>query len=203
MGKGLIHNTQGLPVSFTRLQKLYIYYVYDLTEVIAGQPDLQLLGICHFALHNADDLDDFWAKVDRLYQSPARLQTLPAVFTLNCYNNGITFIPSFYRCGRVLQACREIITSLSGWPNVLCGRYDLSSVQDAIRLFPNIWCGSNLRGSLSVSLLGISEENIGLFSETMEALVVCKDFSTALAKSTTHITITIHDKSIQVNSRLF
>jgi len=172
--------------------------------MIAEQPHLQLLGICHFTIHHPDDLDDFWAKINRLYQNPACHQTLPVVFMLNYDNNGITFIPSFYRHGGVLQACREIITSLIGWPNTY--RQDAHHPPTAgfRALYPNVLCRHDQHGSLSISLIGISEENIGLFSEMMEALVICKqDFSTTLTKPTIDITITIHRESIQVKFHLF
>ena len=106
---------------------------------------------------------------------------MPVVFTLADLFDGptITMFPAFHHPGDALRACREVATSLNNWHG----------------------CFGQDKFHLSVSLLGISEENISLLSELMKAMAIClQDYC---PRGSTHFNIIIHEESIQVSSRLF
>ena len=153
---------------YFKLHTLYLEYSHDLEGIIADQPQLQLLGI-YFYL---DILDiDLWAKIEQLYQSPSRRRTMPVVFLRDSSRHGalIYMLPSFYRPGEALQVCRETTASLQKWHNGFHG-YEQS-----------------------LSLIGISKENISLLGEVIGAMSACRDYYTR------QMTIVLHDKYIQVS----
>ena len=110
-------------------------------------------------------------KIEQLYQGPSRHRTMPTVLLWDCLADGdlIYMLPSFHRPGEALQACQEIAASL------------------------NKWRKSFHRSELSLSLIGISEENISLFGEVIRAVVACKDYYTG------GMNIVLHDGYIQVS----
>jgi hypothetical protein len=153
---------------YFKLHTLYLEHSQDLEGIIADQPQLRLLGICFFL----DILDmDLWTKVQQLYQSPSRRRTMPMVLLRDCLAHGglIYMLPSFHRPGEALQACREIAASLNKWRKSFHG-YELS-----------------------LSLIGISEENICLLGEVIGAMAACKDYYTG------GMNVVLHDGYIQVS----
>ena len=86
--------------------------------------------------------------------------------------------PSFHHPCEALQACREVATSLTNWHGFF---------------------GKD-RYHLSVSLFGISEENISLLSELMEAMATC--LQGYCPRDSAEFGVIIHKESIQVSSRL-
>ncbi|KAF8686922.1 hypothetical protein AX14_003756 [Amanita brunnescens Koide BX004] len=151
---------------YFKLHTLYLKHSHDLGGIIANQPQLRLLGICFFF----DTFDtDLWMKIEQLYQGPSRHRTMPTVLLWDCLADGdlIYMLPSFHRPGEALQACQEIAASL------------------------NKWRKSFHRSELSLSLIGISEENISLFGEVIRAVVACKDYYTG------GMNIVLHDGYIQ------
>lgn len=102
----------------------------------------------------------------------------------NCSLDGfaITLIPSFYRPGKVLQSCQEILKSQRQWPT------------DSLKYWTR-YC------DLSLCLLGISNENIDLLSEMMEAILTCVEDDSLCASHS--ITFTMHENFIQVSCWLF
>jgi len=120
----------------------------------------------------------FWTKIKGLYHTPSRHLTMPTIFVLHCSGliGPITFLPSFYRPGEALQVCREAVASISKFPNYFYRKCD----------------------SLSVDLLGISEENISLAIEMVGAIGVCLQDEPCPI-----LTIIIHENFVQVSSQLF
>ena len=85
--------------------------------------------------------------------------------------------PSFHHPGEALRGCREVARSLSNWSYGFFGKD---------------------KYHLSVSLLGISEENIGLLCEMIEAMVTClQDYC---PRGSTIFRVVIHEKSIQAST---
>ena len=153
---------------YFKLHTLYLDHSHDLEGIIADQPQLRLLGICFFL----DILDmDLWTKVEQLYQSPSRRRTVPMVLLRDSSAHGglIYMLPSFHRPGEALQACREIAASLNEWRKSFHG-YELS-----------------------LSLIGISEEDIGLLGEVIGAMAACSDYYTG------GMNVVLHDRYIQVS----
>ena len=81
-------------------------------------------------------------------------------------------LPSFYRPGEALQVFRETAVSLNKWHN-------------------------GFDGSLSLSLIGISEENISSLGEVIGAMAACRDYYPS--KMYSCLNIVLHDKYIQVS----
>ena len=104
---------------------------------------------------------------------------MPAAFTL-AYGPTVTVFPSLQHRGEALRACREVATSLTtgNWH----GRFGRDGIHS------------------SVDLLGTSEQNISSLSELMEAMATCLQDSSA--RGIAHFSVTIHEESIQVSSRL-
>ena len=84
-------------------------------------------------------------------------------------------LPSFYRPGEALQVCRETAASLNKWRN-----------------------GFDFR--LTLSLIGISEENMSLLGEVIGAMAACRDYY-PWGEMQSYLNIVLHDKYIQVNSQ--
>jgi hypothetical protein len=123
---------------YFKLHTLYLERSYDLEGIIAGQPQLRLLGI--FSTFDVDTMDrNHRRRIERLYQSPSRRRM---VFVLYCWSTWtpLHILPSFHRLGEALPVCQETAASPEGLPD----EYDLS-----------------------LCLLGTSEENINLFSEAV------------------------------------
>ena len=162
------HNLAPYRGGYFKLHTLYLEHSQDLEGIIADQPQLRLLGICFFL----DILDmDLWTKIEQLYQSPSRRRTMPMVLLQDCLDHGglIYMLPSFHRPEEALKACREITASLNKWRN------------------------SFHRHELSLSLIGISEENISLLGEVIGAMAACKDCHTS------GMNVVLHDGYIQVS----
>ena len=118
-----------------------------------------------------------WTKVEQLYQSPSRRRTMPIVFVLGYLTYfspppWIHLLPSFYRPGEALQVCRETAVSLNKWRN-------------------------GFDGKLSLSLIGISKENISLLGEVIGAMATCRDYYPS--KMYSCLNVILHDKYIQVS----
>jgi hypothetical protein len=116
---------------------------------------------------------DLWTKIEQLYQSPSRQRTMPVVFLRDHSTDvgPISMLPSFHRPGDALRVCRETAASLNKWRNG----------------FPSHGY------ELSLSLIGISEENISLLGEVIGAMAACMDYLTGMTN------IVLHDKYIQVS----
>ena len=103
---------------------------------------------------------------------------MPTVFTLSGrFHPTINTFPSFHGPGEALRVCREVALSLSDWSNGFLrgkGKYHLS-----------------------VNLLGISEENISLLGEMMEAMATCLQDN--CPRGSTDFQVIIY-KAIQVSS---
>ena len=158
-----------------KLHTLYLEYSQDLEGIITDQPQLRLFGV-HFSLHILDM--NLWTKIEQLYQSSSRRRTMPVVF-VGClpYYGPIHMLPSFHRPGEALQACRETAASLNKW----CNGFDRNSGYQ-----------------LSLSLIGISEENVSLLGEMIEAMAACRrDYYPNGMYSCLYIVL--HDKYIQVS----
>ena len=82
-------------------------------------------------------------------------------------------LPSFYRPGEALQVCRETAASLNKWRN-----------------------GFDFR--LTLSLIGISEENMSLLGEVIGAMAACRDYY-PWGEMQSYLNIVLHDKYIQVS----
>ena len=118
-------------------------------------------------------------KIKELYQDLSRCRTMPTVFAL-AYGPTVMMSPAFRHPGEALRVCREVATSLTNYQ----------------------WHGffGQYRYHLSVNLLGTSKENINWLSELMEAMATClHDYC---SWGSTNFSVIIHEKSIQVSSRL-
>ena len=161
------HNLAPYRGGYFKLHTLYLEHSQDLEGIIADQPQLRLLGICFFL----DILDmDLWTKIEQLYQSPSRRRTVPMVLLRDSSAHGglIYMLPSFHRPEEALKACREITASLNKWRN------------------------SFHRHELSLSLIGISEENISLLGEVIGAMAACNYYTGGM-------NVVLHDGYIQVS----
>ena len=116
-------------------------------------------------------------QIKKLHEGLSPGRTMPTVFTL-AYGPAVTMFPAFHHPGAAVQACREVGASLTSWHGFFG--------QD--------------RYHLSVSLLGISEENISLLSELMEAMAI--RLQVYCPRGSAHFNVIIHEESIQVSSRL-
>ncbi|KAF8341139.1 hypothetical protein F5887DRAFT_976902, partial [Amanita rubescens] len=160
---------------YFKLRTLFLEYSHnDLEGIVAAQPHLQLIGI-YFDQMIANG--PFWTKIKGLYHAPSRRLTLPTIFVLDCTIASalIIFFPAFYRPGEALQVCREAVTSLSKFPNHFHARCDYT---------------------LSLDLLGISEENISLAIEMVESMGVCLE-DDSLPLTCSILKIIIHENFIQ------
>ena len=160
---------------YFKLHTLYLEYSQDLEGIITDQPQLRLLGI-----YSALQLEmNLWTKIERLYQSPSRCRTMPVVFVLGCsaYFGRIHMLPSFHHPGEALQVCRETAASLNKWRNGLHGNFGYE---------------------LSLSLIGISEENINLLGEVIGAMAACRSdyYPSGMYPC---LNIVLHDKYMQVS----
>ena len=160
---------------YSRLHTLCLDCSHDLEGIIADQPHLRFLGI-HYDYSDTDLL----MKIQALYQNASPSRTMPTVFTLHMLTHVpmVDIWPSFHRPGEALQLCREIVLSLSKSP-MHC------YVQRMI---------------LSFCLLGISEENIDLLSEAMDAAAAClKNYDTHCE----YMRIIVYGTEVQVRTSLF
>ena len=118
-------------------------------------------------------------RIDELYQGLSRCRTMPTVLSLSHWLwPTITMFPAFHRPDEALGACRDISTSLTNWHH-----------------------GGHLGEEycLSIDLLGTLEKNISSLSKLMEAMATyLQDYCPRGA----HFSVVIHEKSIQVSSRL-
>ena len=140
--------------------------------MVADKPHLQLLGIHSASLDRSP-------RIKKIHQDLSRCRTMPTVFMLADLFEGptITMFP-LHHPGKALRACREVATFLTNWHGFF----------------------GNDRYHLSVDLFGISEENISLLSELMEAMVTClQDYC---PRGSAHFSVIIHEESIQVSSQL-
>ena len=160
---------------YSKLHTLCLHHSNDLESIIAGQPLLRCLGVLY------DFPDETICQIKRVYQNLSCRHTMPPTFTLVFmqYDGPMLGMwPSFHRPGEALQVCRDIEKSFTKiW---------------TMRSKPKIW-----RLIFSFCLLGISEENINLLSEAIEAAVVC--FKNYCLNS---IRIVVCDTTLQVRSPL-
>ncbi|KAK2464596.1 hypothetical protein APHAL10511_003385 [Amanita phalloides] len=164
-----------------RLHTLYLDHSHDLEGIIASQPELRLLGIYHIHFDR-----DALAKVKGLYHNIISCRHLsatptPTMFLLdgswsNSQIYAVTMLPAFYQSGQVAKACGEIASSLGN--------------EDPGHLY------EENKSRLSISLIGISAENIGLVSETMEAM------ATRFPNSSQVLKVSVVDTSIQAPWRV-
>ncbi|KAF8344429.1 hypothetical protein F5887DRAFT_971140 [Amanita rubescens] len=165
--------------SYFKLHTLHLDYYYDLEEILASQPQLRFLG-----LHTYDiDLQLVWKKLQELYQRKHHRHTTsswPAIFTIDFGIYGtrpITMFPAFHRPGEALQVLREISIHLESQSLYYEDGYDLS-----------------------FSLLGISEDNISLFCEAMEAMAICTRrhlYPALTRRSSINLSIIVHKTTIE------
>ncbi|KAF8341145.1 hypothetical protein F5887DRAFT_385872 [Amanita rubescens] len=125
------------------------HYVHDLEGIILSQPNLRRFGVYyHFRLDAT-----VCEKLDRVFQRLLSHRGLVKLFLLHYSKSKdesaavINMLPFLHRPGEALQACREA-EKLTEWPN------DFHEAS----------------GHSSLSLVGISEENINLLEELMEAM---------------------------------
>jgi len=127
------------------------HYVHDLEGIIVSQPNLRLFGVYyHFRLDAT-----VCKKLDRVFQRLlSHRHTIGLKLFLLHYSKSkdesaavINMLPFLHRPGEALQVCREA-EKLTEWPN------DFHEAS----------------GHSSLSLVGISEENISLLEELMEAM---------------------------------
>ena len=156
---------------YFKLHTLYLENYQDLEGIVADKSHLRLLGIHSRNWHS------LIPQINKLHQGLSRCRTMPTVFML-AYGPTVTMFPAFYRPGEALQACREVGASLTNWHGFF--RQD--------------------RYHLSVSLLGISEKNISLLRELMEAMAIC--LQVYRPRGSIHFNVSIPEESLQVNSRL-
>jgi hypothetical protein len=151
----------------------------DLESIIANQPRLRLLGIyC-----GEDDETVFAERIKPLFESSSRRLRIPTIFALGrfCWDIRLnwtskclrlTMLPLSHHPGEALQECRKILTLLSKYHKVHYVRH------------------------VSFKLLGITEENISLLEEVMEAMVTCLQ---NYGKCCEYVNISMSDTTIQVS----
>lgn len=155
-------------------------YYYDLEEILASQPQLRFLGLYTYDT----DLQLVWKKLQELHQHKHRrhASSYPAIFTIDFGIYGtrpITTFPAFHRPGEALQVLREISVHLESQSLYYEDGYDLS-----------------------FSLLGISEDNISLLCEAMEAMAICTRrnlYPGLTRRSSINLSIIVHGTTIEVS----
>ncbi|KAF8341154.1 hypothetical protein F5887DRAFT_976978 [Amanita rubescens] len=139
---------------YFKLETLYLDFCWhDLEGVIAGQPQLRFLG-----LYDSDfDLRLIWGGAKRLYQIKNYCHhpsSRPAIFALDFVTMSgtreITIFPVFHRSVDASQVLQQISIHPKIHDFYYEGGYDVS-----------------------LSLFGISENNIDLFCEVLEAMEIC------------------------------
>ncbi|KAF8341138.1 hypothetical protein F5887DRAFT_976896 [Amanita rubescens] len=180
LSEGMISKVIG--GGYFKLETLYLnFYWHDLEGVIAGQPQLRFLG-----LYDSDYSEPLiWREVKGLYQIKnchcRHTSSGPAIFILDFFTfnltREITIFPVFHRSVDAPQVFQQI----SVHPKI----HDLY-YED--------------RYYVSLSLFGISEDNINLFCEVLEAMEICSRhrlYSKLTRKSYKTLKIIVHETTIQ------
>lgn len=159
------------------------HYVHDLEGIIVSQPNLRLFGVYyHFRL-----CATVCKKLDGVFQHLlSHRHTIELKLFLLHYSKSkdgstavINMLPFLHRPGEALQTCIEA-EKLTEWP-------------DDFR---------EASGHSSLSLVGISEENISLLEESMEAMAECVQRGHPYL-SNPRLRIHVQHTKIQVSSHLF
>lgn len=166
--------------SYFKLHTLHLDYYCNLEGILASQPQLRFFGLYTY------DIDLRWVgkKLQVLYQGEVHRHTSswPAIFTIDfgIYSTRpITLFPAFHRPGEALPILREISVHLESQSLYYEDGY-----------------------YLSFSLLGISEDNISLFCEAMEAMAICTRhhlYPGLTRRSSINLSIIVHGTTIEVS----
>ncbi|KAF8693974.1 hypothetical protein AX14_002226 [Amanita brunnescens Koide BX004] len=164
--------------SYFKLHTLHLDYYCNLEGILASQPQLRFFGLYTY------DIDLRWVgkKLQVLYQGEVHRHTSswPAIFTIDfgIYSTRpITLFPAFHRPGEALPILREISVHLESQSLYYEDGY-----------------------YLSFSLLGISEDNISLFCEAMEAMAICTRhhlYPGLTRRSSINLSIIVHGTTIE------
>ncbi|KAF8341144.1 hypothetical protein F5887DRAFT_976925 [Amanita rubescens] len=168
---------------YFKLETLYLDFCWhDLNGAIAGQPQLRFFG-----LYGSDsDMRRIWREVKRLHQIKncqyRHASSGPAIFTLDFVTlsctREITVFPVFHRSVDAPQVLQQI----SVHPYIHDLDYD-DGLYD-----------------VSLSLFGISEDNIHLFCEVLEAMEMSarrRLYPKLSRKSYRNLKIIVHETTIQ------
>lgn len=156
---------------YFQLHTLCLDCCHDLDEIVAHQPQLQFLGI----RYDSCDAPWVWQNVKRLYQSKLwqrRTSPRPVVFIRDTTMYRITLFPAFYCPREVLPVFRasDMYDNLNGY-----------------------YC-------LSLSLLGISEDNTNLLNEAMDTICVWDDSRWRLKLKYKYLCFIVHETTVQVSA---
>ena len=137
----------------------------DIKEIVASQPDLRLFGF-----HRRHKIfKSLLTIAQNLHHDPSRPYPMPTIFMLDFYGAAHTILellPFYHRPGEALQVFSEI-----------------EKCFDSLNKYTY---------TLKLNLFGISEKNINLFREVIEAVAIHSP------KSFHELNIVVHQTSIQV-----
>ncbi|KAF8351840.1 hypothetical protein F5887DRAFT_932641, partial [Amanita rubescens] len=154
---------------YFKLHTLYLDYYRELGEIIACQSQLRFLGL----YHDHGDLQLVSKKLKGLHLNKHRpyVSSGPAIFTIESYyTRPITMFPAFHLPGEVISVFREI----SAPPKYYEIPYELS-----------------------LSFLGISEYNISLFCEAIDAMAICAHHHLHPGLTSQTLRIIVHETTLQ------
>jgi hypothetical protein len=181
--ESLIHaNPASYSGNYFKLHTLYLDCYYEFEGILACQSQLRFLGL----YNRGFGYRSLWEKLKRLHLSTHRphVSSGSAVFEIDfgLYETPpITMFPAFHLPGEALSVFREILVHPKNHDLYYENGYDIS-----------------------LSFLGISEHNISLFCEAMEAMAICPRHhlhpGRLSYRSYTNLRIIVHETTLQVSS---
>ncbi|KAF8341142.1 hypothetical protein F5887DRAFT_976919 [Amanita rubescens] len=165
--------------NYFKLHTLYLDCYYEFEGILACQSQLRFLGLYNHEI----GCRSLWEKLKRHHLSTHRphVSSGPAIFEIDfgLYEAPpITIFPAFHLPGEALSVFRELLVHPKNHDRFYENGYDLS-----------------------LSFLGISEHNVSLFCEAMDAMAICAHHrlhpGRLSYRSYTNLRIIVHETTLQ------